>query len=133
MTMTPTVLTSDAKEALRRAVRGLRARLIEQLTEAAKGEYRLDVALDKAQLPEARRCRRQRLEVWLEEQARSTRGPTDKKPSKAAEAEQRQRFLQHAVKEAAHTLLNRLVVVRILEHHGVLAPAVVTGGWSSPA
>lgn len=131
--MTPTVLTSDAKEALRRAVRGLRARLIEQLTEAAKGEYRLDVAPDKAQLPEARRCRRQRLEAWLEEQARSTRGPTDKKASKTAEAEQRQRFLQQAVKEAAHTLLNRFVVVRILEHHGVLAPAVVTGGWSSPA
>jgi len=131
--MTPTVLTSDAKEALRRAVRGLRARLIEQLTEAAKGEYRLDVALDKAQLPEARRCRRQRLEAWLEEQARSMRGPTATKPSKTEEAEERQRFLQQAVKEAAHTLLNRLLVVRILEHHGVLAPAVVTGGWSSPA
>ncbi|MCC6649981.1 MAG: BREX-6 system adenine-specific DNA-methyltransferase PglX [Candidatus Eisenbacteria bacterium] len=131
--MLPMVLTGAAKEALRRAVRGLRARLIEQLTEAAKGEYRLDVALDKAQLPEARRCRRQRLEAWLEEQARSMRGPTATKPSKTAEAEERQRFLQQAVKEAAHTLLNRLVVVRILEHHGVLAPAVVTGGWSSPA
>lgn len=131
--MTPSVLTIDAKEALRRAVRGLRARLIEQLTEAAKGEYRLDVALDKAQLPEARRCRRQRLETWLEEQLRSSRGSTDKKPNKTAEAEQRQRFLHQAAKEAAHTLLNRLVVVRILEHHGVLAPAVVTGGWSSPA
>ena len=131
--MTPTLLTSDAKEALRRAVRGLRARLIEQLTEAAKGEYRLDVALDKAQLPEARRCRRQRLEAWLDEQARGALAPTDKKASRTAEAAQRQRSLQQAVKEAAHTLLNRLVVVRILEHHGVLMPAVVTGGWSAPA
>ncbi|MGK3963932.1 BREX-6 system adenine-specific DNA-methyltransferase PglX [Sorangium sp. So ce1667] len=131
--MTTTLLTSDAKEALRKAVRGLRGRLIDQLTEAARGEYRLDVAAAKAQLPEARRCRRERLEAWIDEQARSARKPKDKKPGKGADAELRQRFLQQAAKEAAHTLLNRLVLVRILEHHGVLRPAVVTGGWSSPA
>ncbi|WP_437491948.1 BREX-6 system adenine-specific DNA-methyltransferase PglX [Sorangium sp. So ce1014] len=131
--MTPTLLTSDAKEALRKTVRGLRGRLIDQLTEAARGEYRLDVALAKAQLPEARRCRRERLEAWIDEQARSARKPKDRKAGKGADAELRQRFLQQAAKEAAHTLLNRLVLVRILEHHGVLRPAVVTGGWSSPA
>ncbi|WP_437909612.1 BREX-6 system adenine-specific DNA-methyltransferase PglX [Sorangium sp. So ce327] len=131
--MTQTFLTSDAKEALRKAVRGLRARLIDQLTEAARGEYRLDVAPSKAQLPEARRCRRERLEAWIDEQVRSARKPKDKKAGKGADAELRQRFLQQAAKEAAHTLLNRLVLVRILEHHGVLRPAVVTGGWSSPA
>ncbi|WP_437310922.1 BREX-6 system adenine-specific DNA-methyltransferase PglX [Sorangium sp. So ce388] len=131
--MTPTLLTSDAKEALRKTVRGLRGRLIDQLTEAARGEYRLDVAAAKAQLPEARRCRRERLEAWIDEQARSARKPKDRKPGKGADAEVRQRFLHQAAKEAAHTLLNRLVLVRILEHHGVLRPAVVTGGWSSPA
>ncbi|WP_437737383.1 BREX-6 system adenine-specific DNA-methyltransferase PglX [Sorangium sp. So ce1335] len=131
--MTPTLLTSDAKEALRKTVRGLRGRLIDQLTEAARGEYRLDVAAAKAQLPEARRCRRERLEAWIDEQARAARRPKDKKAGKGADAELRQRFLQQAAKEAAHTLLNRLVLVRILEHHGVLRPAVVTGGWSSPA
>ncbi|WP_129347584.1 BREX-6 system adenine-specific DNA-methyltransferase PglX [Sorangium cellulosum] len=131
--MTSTLLTSDAKEALRKTVRALRGRLIDQLTEAARGEYRLDVALAKAQLPEARRCRRERLEAWLDEQARSARAPRDRKAGKGAGAELRQRFLQQAAREAAHTLLNRLVLVRILEHHGVLRPAVVTGGFGSPA
>ncbi len=35
-------------------------------------------------------------------------------------------------KTAAHTLLNRLVFLRILEHHDVLRPHVVTGGFRSP-
>jgi hypothetical protein len=118
-----TLLTSEAKEALRKTVRGLRAHLLEQLTEAVKGEYRLDVAAAKAKLPEARRCRRERLELWIDEQIRSA-GKT-----KADSA----RFLRDAVKEAAHTLVNRLVLVRILEHHGLIDPAVVTRGWSSAA
>jgi hypothetical protein len=118
-----TLLTSEAKETLRKTVRGLRAHLLEQLTEAVKGEYRLDVAAAKAKLPEARRCRRERLERWIDEQLRSA-GKT-----KADGA----RFLRDAVKEAAHTLINRLVLVRILEHHGLIDPAVVTRGWSSAA
>ena len=38
-----------------------------------------------------------------------------------------------AAAEAAHTLLNRLTFLRILEHHEVLKPMLVTGGWESPA
>jgi len=129
--MNLTELSSAGKEALRKAVRRLRDTLLERLTEAAKSEYRLDVAAANAKLPEERRCRRERLDAWLDEQARSARAA--KKPPKAASAVARERALEHAVKEAAHTLLHRLVLVRILEHHGVLAPAVVTGGVQSPA
>jgi len=127
--MRPTTLDSAAKESLRKTIRALRGTLIDELGEAAKGEYRLDVTLEKAKLPEARHCRRKRLEDWLDEQARGTGKATGK--GKAA-AEVRQRYLGEAVKEAAHTLVNRLVMLRILEHHGVMAPAVVTGGMRSP-
>ncbi len=123
--MPVTLLTPDSKEALRRTIRALRPRLLDQLLEAAKGEYRLDVKPDKAQLPEARRCRRARLEAWLDEQVRGAK----KKSTDAL----RQRFLDQAIKEAAHTWLNRLVMLRILEQHALITPAVVTGGWSSPA
>src|SRR5690606_17743466 len=47
--------------------------------------------------------------------------------------ELRARFLGQAVTEAAHTLVNRLVFLRILEHHGVLRPALITGGSKSAA
>ena len=125
--MRATILDSQAKEALRKTIRGLRTKLIDQLSDAAKSEYRLDVAVAKAKLPEGRRCRRERLESWLDEQIRAA-GKTKLKP-----AELRQRYFEQAAKEAAHTLLNRLVFLRVLEHHGVVEPAVVTGGWSSPA
>ncbi|HEY5959697.1 MAG TPA: BREX-6 system adenine-specific DNA-methyltransferase PglX, partial [Polyangiaceae bacterium] len=45
----------------------------------------------------------------------------------------RKRFLEQAVKEAAHTWVNRLVLLRILEQHELVTPAVLTGGWKSPA
>jgi len=125
--MQTTVISSEAKEALRKTIRGLRARLIDQLTEAARGEYRLDVAIDKAKLPEARRCLRERLEGWLDEQVRAGKEPKGKSSGL------RDRFLAQASKEAAYTLLNRLVLLRILEHHGVVSPAVISGGWGSPA
>ena len=131
--MHPTELGGDAKEALRKAVRALREQLPERILSAAKGEYRLDVAPEKAQLPEARRERRARLEAWLDEQARGARGGKARKGNQGEGAASRQRFLGQAALEAAHTLLNRLILVRILEHHGVIAPAVVTGGWKSPA
>src|SRR5664279_1077611 len=125
--MKPTLLTPSAKDTLSKTIRGLRAQLLEKLYESARGEYQLDVKLDKAQLPEARRCKRERLETWLDEQARAA------KKGKAKPDELRKRFLQQAVKQAAHTWLNRLVFMRILEHHALLQPAVITGGWDSPA
>src|SRR5262245_5980434 len=126
--MRRTVLTSEAKEALRKTVRGLRSMLLHEFGDALRREYRLDFSIEKAKLPEARRCRRERLDAWLEEQERAT--PPKKKKDKA---ELRKRCLAAVVKEAGHTLLNRLVLLRILEHHGVVSPAVVSGGWDSPA
>ena len=161
-----TLLDSATKEVLRKTIRGLREKLVAELSQAAKSEYHLDVSLDKAQLPEARRCRRERLEAWLDEQIRGAtaepqaRGAAAKKgkASKAASAgkgkasnagtkgkkgtkgrarqsvgELRARFLGQAVTEAAHTLVNRLAFLRILEHHGVLRPALITGGSKSAA
>jgi hypothetical protein len=127
MTMRQTFLESAAKEALRKHVRRLRALLIEQFYEALRGEYRLDtVDLEKAKLPEARRERRKRLEHWLDEQERAVPKKKGAKPQ-----ELRRRALDQAVKEAAHTWLNRLVFLRILEHHGLSTPAIVTNGWKS--
>jgi hypothetical protein len=124
--MTTTLLTPAAKEVLRRNVRSLRETLFVDLSEAARGEYQLDVGPEKARLPEARRRRRERLEAWLEEQARAAGGRTKKERDAL-----RPRFFGQAVQEAAYTLLNRLVLVRILEHHGFSTPLVVTGGWRS--
>ncbi|HXN32184.1 MAG TPA: DNA methyltransferase, partial [Polyangiaceae bacterium] len=124
--MNPSILSSDAKDALRKRIRALRERLLDTLAEAARSEYQLDVAPAKARLPEARRFRRERLEAWLDEQTRAIKGP------KRAVDEARARFFAKAVEEAAHTLLNRLVFLRILEHHDVVRPHVVTGGFRSP-
>ena len=139
-TVPPRITTLDpaAKEALRKTVRALRAELLDKLAAAARSEYRLDVAPDKAGLPEARRCKRERLDAWLDAEVASSSdssssgGAGKAKPGKHAEAA-RQRAFDQAVKEAASTLLNRLVLIRILEHHGALRPAVVTGGFKSPA
>ncbi|HEU4578237.1 MAG TPA: BREX-6 system adenine-specific DNA-methyltransferase PglX [Polyangiaceae bacterium] len=129
--MRRTVLDSATKEALRRAVRGLRERLLVALDEAAEREYRLQTSLERAQLPVDRRVKRERLEAWLEEQVRAESAA--KRKGKGAEKVLRDRFLRGAVKEAAYTLLNRLVFVRILEHHGLIQPALVSKGWDSPA
>lgn len=129
--MRRTVLDSATKEALRKAVRGLRERLLEALDQAAEGEYRLQTSPERAKLPVERRVRRERLEAWLEEQVRAT--PAPEREGKAAEKALHERFRREAVKEAAYTLLNRLVFVRILEHHGLIQPALLSGGWESPA
>lgn len=127
--MTATVLTPEAKETLRKRVRELRDLLLGELREVATGEYQLAIALDKARLDAPRRAKRRRLQEWLGEQARAG------KTKGVKESELRARLLDEAVEEAAHTLLNRLVLVRILEHHRLLgpdAPAVVTGGDKAP-
>lgn len=127
---TATLLTSDAKEALRKGVRGIRKRLCDDLASATRGAYQLDVTADKARLSAAQRARRARLEAWIDEQ---TRAAAPKAPKKK---ETRDRFLEQVVEEAAHTLLNRVVLLRILEHHRLLAPdapPVITGEWRSPA
>ena len=119
-------LTPEAKQLLARTIRELRARLIQDLHDAAEGRYRLSLPLDRARLPEDLRKKRERLEEWLDERVRSA-APKDKKAAEAARA----RFLAEAQKEAAATLLNRLVMLRHLEALGLSRPEVVTGGWTS--
>jgi hypothetical protein len=131
--MKRTFLDQKAKEALRKGVRGLRERLIGELTESLQSEYQLGIAADKAKLSAERREKRRRLELSLEERARTAPKAGQGKQSKQKSGEVDATELRLAATEAAHTLLNRLTFLRILEHHGVLKPALVTGGWESPA
>jgi len=139
----PTNLTSEAKQLLSTTIRGLRTRLLRDLGDEAERRYRLSVPIDKAGLDEAHHRRRERLEAWLDERVRAggavqaTGKVADKTTASRAKgtdkdkAAARERFLQQAVKEAAATLLNRLVLLRHLEALGLSRPAVVTGGWNS--
>jgi hypothetical protein len=126
--MNRTLLDPKAKETLRKGVRGLRARLITDLIDEAKSEYQLDLTADKAKLGESQRRKRERLEATLQELVPGASGKSKTKAQSVDEL-----ALRLAATEAAHTLLNRLTFLRILEHHGVLQPALVTGGWESPA
>lgn len=129
-------LTPDAKNQLSRTIRSLRDRLLTDLHNAAESTYRLSISkLDKAGLAEAPREQRRRLEDWLDEQVRAEAAPFTLKGDKLdkAKGEIRDRSLQNAIKLAAATLLNRLIVIRQVEALGLLRNKVVTGGWSSPA
>ena len=120
-------LTPEGKDALRRRVRDLREVLIREIGEVASGTYQLALEPQKAKLDASRRAKRARLDAWLDERVRGSQG-------KAKGASLRDRFLAEAVEEAAHTFLNRIVLIRILEHHRLLAPnapPIVTGGDKS--
>jgi hypothetical protein len=133
------MLTPEAKKLLAETIRGtaqspekgLRERLLHDIRLEAERRYRLSVPLADAGLDEAHRMQRGRLEAWLAERARSTK-PKSKAETKAAE----ERFFAQAVKEAAATFLNRLVLLRHLEakkglSKGLSKPVVLTGGQNS--
>jgi hypothetical protein len=115
-------LTPEAKQVLSATIRSLRERLLRDLGDEAERRYWMSVSIAQAGLAEAPRRRRERLEAWLDERARSS-GAKNDKDRKAA----RDRFLLQAIKEAAATLLNRLVLLRHLEAMGLSRPAVVIG------
>lgn len=125
-------MTSDAKRALSTTIRLLRARLIEDLHAATETAYRFSVYARDAGLDEAARARRARLETWVAEQFRAQGA------NKAGGGRSAEDFRREAEKQAAYTLLNRLVMLRLMEAPGpsgqpLLSPAVVTGGWESRA
>jgi len=120
-------LTPEAKSKLAKTIRSLRERLLRDLHDRADSVSRLAVPVAKAGLSEERRIRRQRLEAWIDEQARSNRA----KGETLKQAQERHRLA--AEKLAAATFLNRLVVVKQLEAYQLVKPKVVTGGWDSPA
>jgi hypothetical protein len=123
-TIATVTMTSEAKRALARTIRGLRGRLIEELGAAMERAYLLSIDAKKAHLDEAARVKRARLERAIEEQVR---GHTDKGAKEAAAA----RLRAEVVTDAAATLLVRLVYLRLLEASGLVAVKVVTGGWAS--
>ena len=123
-------MTSDAKRALSSTIRGLRQRLLDDLRIATESAYRLSVRAQDAGLDEAAKTKRQRLDSWLDEQLRA----------QAAGGRRRQRddFLREAEQQAAYTLLNRLVILRLMEEPGpsgqpLRKPALIKGGWGSTA
>ncbi len=125
-------LTPEAKSLLSTTIRALRARVIDDLTERARGDYRLGVKAAQANLPEARRKKRTLLEGWIDERVRAAAVTgKDKAKTKETADEARARFLHEAVKLAAATWLNRVVLLRHLEALGLSKPLVITGGWES--
>src|ERR1051325_7253504 len=123
-------MTDDARAHLA-TIRGLREYLLGDLAnptdkgalhDAVMSAYQLSVRPQDAGLDEAARNRRRRLESWAREQVRAngtTRTDAD--------------YIREAEKQAAYTLLNRIVVLRLLEAGGFRHPAVVTSGWESNA
>jgi hypothetical protein len=120
-------LTPEAKNKLSNTIRTLRERLLTDLHNAADSAYRLSVPLAKSGLDEEQRLKRQRLEAWLDEQARSE---SRSKQETVAQARERHRLT--AEKLAAATFLNRIVVIKHMEALELLKPKVVTEGWQSP-
>ena len=124
------MMTPEAKKALSSTIRGLRQRLLEDLRLATESAYRLSVRAQDAGLDDAAKTKRQRLDSWLDEQLRA----------QAAGGKRRQRddFLREAEQQAAYTLLNRLVILRLMEQPGpsgqpLRKPALIKGGWGSTA
>ena len=120
-------LTPEAKSKLSSTIRTLRERLLTDLHNAVDSAYQLSIPLAKAGLSEEMRVKRQRLEKWQDEQSRSER-----QGKKEKDKQVRDRYLKTAEKLAAATLLNRLVVIKQMEAHRLIKPAVVSGGWQSP-
>jgi hypothetical protein len=121
-------MSAAAKAWLSSTVRGLRERLLKDLGDAVQSTYRMSLPLASAGLAEESSRKRQRLEDWLAEQVRSgNRG------AKETDAQARERHLKSALKIAAATFLNRLVVLRQMEALGMIRVKVLTGGWNSGA
>jgi hypothetical protein len=116
-------MTPEAKRELSTTIRALRTRLLDDLHAATEGAYRLSLQASDAKLGEAARIRRERLENWIAEQVRSL-------PIKE-QAGASERFRLEVEKDAASTLLNRIVYLRLLEASGLREEKVVTGGWES--
>jgi hypothetical protein len=124
MTMSP-----EAKKALSSTIRALRAHLLEGLHSETEQTYLLSIDAAKAGLDEVARERRGRLEGWIDEQLRALPEKQVRKDSDREVA--RQRLRRDAEKQAAYTLLGRVVMLRLLEAAGLHKPALVTGAWDS--
>jgi len=120
-------MSSDTRAALSRTIRALRDRLLTDLSNELTGRYRLEAP--SAGLEEEEAVKRRRLEDWLDEQVRAE--PAAARRTDKARADARARHLHRAMVRIGATWLNRLVVIRVLEAHGLSRPPVLTGGWRS--
>ncbi len=124
-------MTPEAKSRLSKVIRGtqnannggLRQLLLDELQAETERRYRLTIKnIKQANLNEAHETKRRRLQDWIDEQVRAETGSHKRKATD---------FLQQAVKQAAYTLLNRLVFLKLMEGMGLRKPLVLTGGWNS--
>jgi hypothetical protein len=118
-------MTPEAKRELSSTIRAIRSRLLLDLHDSVESAYRLAVHEREAGLSEAARTKRKRLDDWIKEQERAESGRGQARRTKDD-------IRRDAEKQAAYTLLNRLVFLRLLEASGLRRPFVVTGGWESP-
>ena len=96
-------MSAEAKRLLSKTIRDLRARLIADLQDALHRHYKLSIATTEATLDRAASTRRARLGAWIDEQLRARRN------------DDAVRVRDDVVKQAAYTLLNRLVYLRLLD------------------
>lgn len=127
-------MTAGAKSALSTTIQSLRARLLDDLADSVESEYRFSVRAQDAELDEDARARRGRFEAWIDEQLRAQKATKSSSRPRRSSTD----FHREAEKQAAYTLVNRLVMLRLLETPGasgqpIRAPAVLTGGWESRA
>ncbi len=118
------MMTPEAKRCLSDTIRSLRAHLLDKLHSATERAYKFSIRARDAGLSEAAAIRRRRFESWLDEQVRAQARNGGKPRS-------REDFRRDVEKQAAYTLLNRLVFLRILECTGVRRPPVLISGWDS--
>jgi hypothetical protein len=120
------VMTPEAKGQLSKTIRALRTQLLEDFKSANDSTFKYSIRrIDQAKLSEANATRRRRIEEWIAEQVR---GEVGKKTKRTAED-----FRRDLEKQAAYTLLNRMLILRIMEAMGLHRGDLVAKGWNSEA
>ncbi|MEL6897672.1 MAG: SAM-dependent methyltransferase, partial [Planctomycetota bacterium] len=116
-------MTPEAKSKLSTTIRALRERLLTDLKSSAESTYQFATKIDRAKLTAAQRVRRERIDEWVDLEVRTQAGRKN--------ARKREDFRRELEKQAAYTLLNRMVILRLMESMGLRRQKVVTGGWNS--
>jgi len=119
-------MTPEAKSQLSKTIRALRTRLLDDFKSSNDSTYKYSIPrIDKADLSEANATRRQRIEHWVAEQVR---GEANKKNKRTAGD-----FRRDIEKQAGYTLLNRMLILRLMEAMGLRRGDLASKGWDSDA
>ncbi|MGB7347365.1 MAG: BREX-6 system adenine-specific DNA-methyltransferase PglX [Pirellulaceae bacterium] len=116
-------MTPEAKSKLSTTIRALRTRLLTDLKSSAESTYQFASKIDRAKLTAAQRVRRGRIDEWVDLEVRTQAGRKN--------ARKHEDFRRDLEKQAAYTLLNRMVILRLMESMGLRRQKVATGGWNS--